>query len=141
MTETEQIEAIYHQYPRQVGRRAALKAVENAVKRIVGTVILDHGTPKERPCDPLTARRLLYKRTAEYAESPAGQKSQDPDHDYRPHPATFFNQDRFFDDPAEWQKPNGSRNGKHATTTADSETIARANAKIAELGGNHLRAR
>ena len=137
LTEQQQIEEIYAQYPRKIGKRAAVRAIENAVKRIVATGCKSRG----RFSDSIEVRRFLYKKAAEYALSPAGQKSQDPENDYRPHPATWFNQDRFFDDPAEWQKPNGSRNGKHATAAADSETIAQANARIAELGGHSLRAR
>ena len=129
MTESEQIEAIYAQYPRKVGKRTAIKAIVKAVKRITANNSTEEG-----------ARRWLWKKVREYALSPAGQKSQDPAQDFRPHPATWFNQDRFYDDPAEWQKPNGSRNGKQAVT-ANADQIARANAKIAELGGNHLRAR
>ena len=139
MNEIEQVEAIYEAYPRKVGRRAALRAIENAIKRISA----HHGHPGTEGIDLqlLDCRRWLCRRVMEYAKSPAGQKPSDPALEFRPHPSTWFNQDRFYDDPAEWQKLNGSRNGKHATIAADSETIARANAKVAELGGNHLRAR
>lgn len=135
MTETEQIAAIYEAYPRKIGKRAALKAIVNAVKRMTA----GDGSRKDDPTGPREMRRLLWSKAREYANSPAGRQPTDRAQDFRPHPATWFNGDRFYDDPGEWQKPNGSRNGKH--TTADSETIARANARIAELGRNHLRAR
>lgn len=129
LTEAEQIEAIFQAYPRHIGKRAALKAIEKAVGR--------HETMN---ATRESTRRWLWKKATEYAKSPAGQKPNDPAQDFRPHPSTFFNQDRFLDDPDEWQKPNGSRNGK-TIVTASTDQIARANAKIAELGGNHLRAR
>ena len=131
MTEAEECRKIYESYPRHVAPRAALKAIQRAAERLV--------REKAQP-DQHAARRYLWKRATEYSRSPAGQKPPKGSNDYRPHPATWFNQERYFDDPAEWLKPNGVRtNGR--TQTADSETIARANAKIAELGGNHLRAR
>ena len=129
MTVSQQIDEIYKVYPRKIAPRAAKKAIEKAVLRI-----------SANGCTEEEARRWLWKKVKEFALSPAGQKPLDPTHDYRPHPTTFFNQDRFFDDPAEWQKPNGSRNGK-SKITATKEQIDRANARIAELGGNSLRAR
>lgn len=131
MTEQDQCQKVYLAYPRHVAPRAALKAIQRAAERLV--------REKAQP-DEHTARRYLWKRATEYSRSPAGQKPPKGSNDYRPHPATWFNQSRFEDDSTEWLKPNGvNGNGKHAT--ADNETIARANAKIAELGGNHLRAR
>lgn len=82
------IEAIYAEYPRKVGKGAALKAIALACKK--------H--------DP----EWLIERVRTYAASPAGQAGQ-----FTPHPSTWFNQERFNDDEAEWQRErtNPSRNG------------------------------
>ncbi len=109
MTESEQERAIYDAYPRHVAPRAALKAIQKATERLVKDGVL----PSQE-----TARRFLWKKAKEYAMSPAGKKPSGRE-DFRPHPSTFFNQDRFMDDPAEWQKPNGASNGKHTGTKAD----------------------
>lgn len=130
MTETEQIEEIRKVYPRRVAPEAGRKMIARAAAKLV---------KQKRFADEHAARRFLYARAAIYAGSPAGQPPLKGQDDFRPYPATWFNAGHYDTDPAEWEKPNGSRNVKH--TTADSETIARANAKIAELGGNHLRAR
>ena len=133
LTESEQIASIYGIYPRHVGKRAALKAIENAVKRLNG------GKNNDAPMSALEARRFLYKRAAEYALSPAGQKPPDPAQDYRPHPATWMNQERYFDDPAEWQKPNGGSNGKQIGTKAD-RTVDAVRAAVSQAA-DHSRAR
>jgi len=146
LTESEQIEAIYDAYPRKVGKRKAFKEIEKAIQRVAATVTettvdLANGDRFNRTVtDPVAARRFLWKKAAEYAASPAGQKPQDPTQDFRPHPATWFHQDRFYDDPAEWQKPNGRKNGKTANVTA-AEGIARVNAKVADLGRNPIQPR
>jgi hypothetical protein len=121
----EQEEAIYQLYPRRVGKRAALKAIQNAVKRLV----------KNKEADtPLTARRLLYLKTKAYAAAPAGQNPSGDD-DYRPHPAKWFNQEYYLDDPAMWQKPNGGRNGYSTSQSKQDATIAAGNAVLARIRG------
>ena len=112
MTDSEQERACYLAYPRHVAPAAAIKAIRKAVDR------LRRGCDEYVAMDSETARRFLWKKATEYARSPAGQKP--PGHeDYRPHPATWFNQERYFDDPAEWQKPNGASNGKQTGKKAD----------------------
>lgn len=91
-----QAEAIYRKYPRKVARRDAIKAIEAAAKRLANA---GHD-------DPLT---YLQQRVWVYASSPAGQPPPAGDDDYRPYPATWFNQDRFDDDETEWKRPNGTR--------------------------------
>jgi hypothetical protein len=130
LTESEQIEEIRKVYPRRVAPVAARKMIVRATLRLV---------QEKRFADEHTARRFLFKKAKEFSLSPAGRPVEKGQPDYRPYPATWFNAGHYDTDPAEWQKPNGGRNGKY--TTADSETIARANAKIAELGGNPLRTR
>lgn len=125
MTEDEQIAAIYEKYPRHVGRRSALRAIEKAVKRIANGAFI---------ADTHDARRFLYKKVAEYALSPAGQRPVDPSNDYRPHPATWMNQDRYLDDRSEWQKPNGGNgNGRQTIGTKAERTVDSARAAIERI--------
>jgi len=70
-------EQIYQAYPLKVGKPAALKAIAKAVKR---------GTEPDK----------LLRLTKAYAAARQGNK------DFCPHPATWFNQERYKDDPATW---------------------------------------
>lgn len=76
-------ESIYAAYPKKVGRPTAIKAIEKA--------ILKFGVP------------LLLEKTKAFADARAGNL------DFVPHPATWFNQERFNDDPSTWRP---SDNGK-----------------------------
>lgn len=97
----QQEEVVYHAYPRKVGHGPAIKAIRSAVVRLAT------GSLHRQAMDPTEARRWLWKRATEYAKSPAGAK---PDgQDYRPHPATWFNGERYLDDDSEW---TGKANGK-----------------------------
>lgn len=69
---------IYGTYPRHTARPAALRAIKAAINRGI--------TPGK-----------LLERTQLYAKCRAG---QDPM--YTPHPATWFNQERYNDDEREW---------------------------------------
>jgi hypothetical protein len=71
-------EEIYAAYPRKVGKPAALKAIAKALK--------------ETDADLLELTRAFAKAV----------EHDNPD--YIPHPATWFNQARFNDDPATWSK-------------------------------------
>lgn len=96
-TDTE-AKLIYAAYPRKVGRRKALAAIHAAATRL-------GREGQERPAD------FLLERTRAYAASVAGQSPPTSDaSDFRPHPATWFNADRFNDDTSEWSKPNGNDN-------------------------------
>jgi hypothetical protein len=75
-----QMVEIYNAYPVRTGRKAALKAIAQALK--------------EHPPDYLLAK------VREYAASPAVTTQQ---RKYIPHPATWFNRGSYDDDPAEWQ--------------------------------------
>jgi hypothetical protein len=88
---TEAVKAIYAKYPRKVGKRAALAAIENAIKRAAK----EYGVPQRR------AAGVIFKRTTAFAKTPKGTHPSEC-----PHPSTFFNQDRFDDDPATWQVLN-----------------------------------
>ena len=81
-----QIEGIYQAYPKHIGKRAALKAIKTALDRI--------GKRKPPPDDPVA---WLLERVQVFAASPKGSDGK-----FTPYPATWFNQDRFDDDPKEW---------------------------------------
>ncbi len=80
--------SIYALYPRKVGKQAALRAIRGAMKA--------KATP------------YLINRVSAYAE--AVRRWPAVDHQFIPHPSTWFNEGRYDDDPAEW-----SRNGNGAT--------------------------
>ena len=90
-----QIVEIYQLYPRHVGAIAAYKAIEKAYRMLrkggAGRPALDHAA----------AIALLLARTKQFAESADGKWAGGED--YRPYPATWFNQGRFLDEAA--QKP------------------------------------
>lgn len=76
-------EFIYAAYPKKVGRPTALKAIQKAISKFGAS--------------------LLLERTKAFALARAG------DLEFVPHPATWFNQERFNDDPSTW---TSSSNGK-----------------------------
>lgn len=82
-------ESVYQAYPRKVGKAAAVKAIGKALQ-----VLAKRGTP-----EPAT---WLLNRVEVYAGSPAGQQGK-----YTPHPATWFNQERYDDDDREWTNASG----------------------------------
>jgi len=81
-------------YPRKVAKPAALKAYARAIASLKA----EHDG---------TADQWLLARTRQFAQSPAGQAGR-----YCPHPATWLNQERFNDDPQEWDEQDGHE--KHA---------------------------
>ena len=83
-------ERIYQAYPRKVGKAAALKAIDKALR-----VIANRGTP-----DPTV---WLLDRVQKYARSAAGQQGK-----YTPYPAKWINQGRYDDDADEWKNSNGN---------------------------------
>jgi len=78
----EACEAIYAAYPRKVGKPDALRAIKRAISR--------HG------------RDHVRQKTIEFAAL------CDKPTEFIPHPATFFNQDRFNDHPDTWKEPNAA---------------------------------
>jgi uncharacterized protein YdaU (DUF1376 family) len=87
------IEEIYKAYPRKVGRRSAVKAITAAIQRV-----------KARGMPIREAEVYLYRRVQAYARSPAGN-----DGSGTPHPATWFNDERYEDDQDQWQVKNSER--------------------------------
>lgn len=80
--------AIYQRYPRKEGKADGIKAILKAMKR--------HDA------------KFLLERTEAYAEAIAWKERQ-----FIPHPATWFNGERFNDDPEAWKEPAPrARNGK-----------------------------
>lgn len=94
-----QAESLVALYPRRVGKRAAVKAVRAAAEHIART------PSHPGHFEPLA---FLQARVLAYASSPAGRDPPPDSDDYRPHPATWFNQGRYDDDDSEWNKPNGN---------------------------------
>lgn len=86
-------EAIYALYPKKVGHGAAIKAILKALK-ISGLTELE-----------------MQGRVRSYAEAVKLWPEQDKT--YIPMPSTWFNQQRYMDDPAEWarKEPVGSKPG------------------------------
>lgn len=76
-------ETIYEAYPRKVARPKAVQSILKAMSKI------DHPT--------------LLRKTQAYA---AATKGTDPQ--FIPHPATWFNQERFGDEPETWAKSQSS---------------------------------
>ena len=79
----ESAEAIYAEYPRKLSKKEAIKAILKAMTKY----------------EP----EFLLERTKLYAKATAWK-----DKTYIPYPSTWFNQERFNDNEAEWQTtPNG----------------------------------
>lgn len=85
----EQASEVYSLYPRKTGKRKALAAIRKAVQRL-------HQKGNDDP------HGHLMERTRTFSESPKGQKPGAGKDDFRKHPATWFHEDCFDDDPAEW---------------------------------------
>jgi hypothetical protein len=97
-------EVIYAEYPRKVGKTAALKAIRIAMK----------STPADR----------LLERTQAYADAvsrwPASESR------FVPNPATWFNRGSYDDDPATWEGKDTPTNGKKPAWAED-EIFVKAN--------------
>ena len=102
------IEAIYQAYPKHVGKKAALKAIEKALEHI--------------------GYSELLAAVTEYDAAVAGSDSQ-----FIPHPATWFNHRRWEDDRSEWKREG--RNGKPAAGT--DATLAAAKNWAANVRGHN----
>jgi hypothetical protein len=87
-----EIEGIYQAYPRHVGKRDALRAIEKAIGRL-------RKGEFGRKLNDAQIYAGLKERTLYFASTPAGQKGV-----FTPHPATWFNRSSYLDDPEEWEK-------------------------------------
>ena|SRR3990167_9730208 len=90
---SEKVEILYQRYPRKVGKGAAKKAIGRALDKA--------------PYD------LLLEAVFAYAVARQGQDKQ-----FTPHPATWFNEERWMDDRSEWVKSNGNGNPEPFSGTA-----------------------
>ncbi len=96
---------IYAEYPLKVGKPVALAAIEKQMK--------------ETPAEKLLERTKLFAST------------RNGDLEFVPHPSTWFNQQRFNDDPATWKPKaaaparNGAVDEKHWTEKAMDAQLAR----------------
>jgi hypothetical protein len=80
----------------RVARAEAFKAIEKAIRR------LDSGedSPPGKAIHSIDdAIVYLGQRVKLFASTPTGQAGE-----FTPHPATWFNQKRYLDDDAEWQR-------------------------------------
>jgi hypothetical protein len=82
-----QEEEIYSVYPKKVGKPVALRAIRRALAK--------------QPFSYLLERTKLYAQTC---TSPA---------EFIPHPSTWFNQERFNDDPTTWRRTVGQDGNRH----------------------------
>jgi uncharacterized protein YdaU (DUF1376 family) len=102
-TEDSMIRTILETYPRRIAPAKTCRAIEKAILRV----------SKEKCCSRGDAADFIYAAVLKFCESPAGQKGE-----YTPYPATWMNEDRFFDDPAEWWKVNANGNSSSGQTDA-----------------------
>lgn len=93
-------EAIYELYPRKVGKPKALEAISKAMK-------ID---------DP----KAILERTALFGSM--AKNFTDEQMQFVPHPSTWFNQQRYNDDPSTWERKSNARTervGGSAETASD----------------------
>lgn len=122
----DEVQRVYEAYPRQVGRAKAIEAIRNAVARL--------GTGKDAPAmDCASALAFLLEAVVRYAMSPAGNAGK-----FTPYPATWFNQEKYFDDKREWQHGTNSGhtagNGAGAVASRALAEREQARAAIANSG-------
>jgi len=95
-------ESIYALYPRKVARASALGAIGRALRR--------------HSADTLTAAVTAYAAAvAEYSEA---------ERQFVPHPASWFNGERFLDDPAQWRRTAGKISSEESAPRTASPLIA-----------------
>lgn len=85
-----EFEIFWQAYPRKVAKRLAAQCYEKAIRRLQDS--------EDEPAE------FLLERTLMFAESDAGKAGV-----YCPHPSTWLNQDRFMDDPVEWNRKPSAR--------------------------------
>ena len=95
-------EQIYALYPRKVARAAALKAIGHALRRHSGDSLV-------------TAVTAYAAAVAEYSAA---------ERQFVPHPASWFNGDRFLDDPAQWRRDAGKISTPETAPRTAAPTIA-----------------
>jgi hypothetical protein len=81
---------IYNLYPRHLGKRAAIVAIEKTLRRLKLEL-------KNEGINVGDEVEWLKERVSAFAESSAGKRGN-----FTPHPSTWFNQGRYLDDQGEW---------------------------------------
>ncbi|MCG8511031.1 MAG: hypothetical protein MI741_17545 [Rhodospirillales bacterium] len=123
-----QLESIYLEYPRKVGKSKALTSIDQALKRLTNG---DERPEGEVLWPPPDVADWLRERVRLFARAPAGQRGK-----FTPHPSTWFNQGRYLDDESEWQRKESSDDNPGRIRdgdTSDYERIMReAEARAAE---------
>src|SRR4029077_13456692 len=84
------VEELYQLYPKHVGGRAAIRAIQNAMKRLSLELKLAGKQVGDQAA-------WMKERVSVFAESPAGQRGR-----LTPYPSTWFNQSRYLDDQDVW---------------------------------------
>jgi|SRR5215469_1084016 len=100
-------EEIYECYPRKVGRKVALKAIGQAIRRVQEG---EYGKTFSR--DEAVAG--IKQRTLLFAESPAGKRGT-----FTPHAATWFNRSSYLDDPKEWEQNDSGAAAERSRRTRE----------------------
>jgi uncharacterized protein YdaU (DUF1376 family) len=108
----EQCEHLYDRYPRKVGRRGALLAIEKALIRLM----------KGEGGRVLNLEQALAFTEAQVSTFSDARANQDPA--FTPHPATWFNRSSYLDDSKEWISHEGQRQ-QHERQSSESTTQAR----------------
>lgn len=102
------VEQIYQAYPRPIGKAAARKAIEKAMKEV-----------RSRGDAPDDAGAWLLARTTTYA---AARRRVPSEKQFTPYPATWFNQGRYDDDAADWlPQPSSPTRSPHARRLSAAE--------------------
>lgn len=105
---------VYECYPRKVGRPAALKKIAKAIKGSGYDFVLQ--------------RCKLF--AAAWADCPDNEKQ------FIPHPSTWFNQERYNDDPETWKratqgKPSAAQRDRNAALSGEARSKSQQLAKFA----------
>ena len=100
--EIEWCEKIYFEYPRKVAKPEAIKAIRRRVREVGGVV--------------------LFAKTKAFASV-----RPDKNDRFTPHPATWFNQERYNDDPETWKdaEPNRRLTPKDIEKQKQTDSLAR----------------
>ena len=114
LTATLRAEAIYSKYPRKVGKPVALSAIKKAAIKVHLTV---DGVETD-----VAAFAWLLDKTTQFQK--ATETWKESDRKYIPHPATWFNQERYNDDPSTWSRDSKEpHHGRHDTASGLIDSI------------------
>lgn len=115
---------VYDNYPRHEGRAAAIKTITKKIKSLARQGWVEfvdrHGQLTRVPIEnEVAAAAFLQESALEFGRSPAGMKGE-----FVPHPATWFNQERFTDDRQQWYRENSNGNSHKSERAARARAIA-----------------